>query len=80
MIRSYELGVLLFPASFGQATTFIVSDESCSSSALYLPLPYDLPLVPYTSDDEPWTWDSQHRELPDRFGNMWCPPAGRHGR
>lgn len=80
MIRSYELGVLFFPASFGQATTFVVSNESCSNGALYLPLPYDLPLVPYTRDDEPWTWDSQHRELPDRFGNMWCPPVGRRGR
>ncbi|KAK8758370.1 hypothetical protein V5799_003998 [Amblyomma americanum] len=80
MIRSYELGVLFFPANFGRATTFVVSDESCSNAALYLPLPYDLPLVPYSRDDAPWTWDSQHRELPDRFGNMWCPPVGRRGR
>lgn len=80
MIRSYELGVLLFPENFGQATTFVVSDEAGGNGALFLPLPYDVPLVPYTKDDEPWTWDSQHRELPDRFGNMWCPPVNRRGR
>lgn len=80
MIRSYELGVLLFPANFGQATTFVVSDGSSGNDALFLPLPYDVPLVPYKKDDEPWTWDSQHRELPDRFGNMWCPPVNRRGR
>lgn len=80
MIRSYELGVLLFPGNFGQATTFVVSDEAGGNGALFLPLPYDVPLVPYTKDDEPWTWDSQHRELPDRFGNMWCPPVNRRGR
>ncbi|XP_075545443.1 tyrosyl-DNA phosphodiesterase glaikit [Dermacentor variabilis] len=80
MIRSYELGVLLFPANFGQTTTFVVSDGSSGNNALFLPLPYDVPLVPYTKDDEPWTWDSQHRELPDRFGNMWCPPVNRRGR
>lgn len=80
MIRSYELGVLFLPANFGQATTFVVSDGSSGNGALFLPLPYDVPLVPYTKDDEPWTWDSQHRELPDRFGNMWCPPVNRRGR
>lgn len=80
MIRSYELGILLFPANFGQATTFVVSDGSSGNDALFLPLPYDVPLVPYKKDDEPWTWDSQHRELPDRFGNMWCPPVNRRGR
>lgn len=80
MIRSYELGILLFPANLGQATTFIVSDGSSGNDALFLPLPYDVPLVPYKKDDEPWTWDSQHRELPDRFGNMWCPPVNRRGR
>lgn len=80
MIRSYELGVLLFPANFGQTTTFVVSDWPSGNDALFLPLPYDVPLVPYKKDDEPWTWDSQHRELPDRFGNMWCPPVKRRGR
>ncbi|KAH6936847.1 hypothetical protein HPB50_023726 [Hyalomma asiaticum] len=80
MIRSYELGVLFLPANFGKATTFVVSDGSSGNGALFLPLPYDMPLVPYTKDDEPWTWDSQHRELPDRFGNMWCPPVNRRGR
>lgn len=80
MIRSYELGVLLLPAKFGDATTFVVSEEAGGKNPLFLPLPFDVPLVPYSQDDEPWTWDSQHKELPDRFGNMWCPPAGRHGK
>lgn len=80
MIRSYELGVLLLPSKFGDAATFVVSEEAGAKNALFLPLPFDVPLTPYSREDEPWTWDSQHKELPDRFGNMWCPPAGRHGK
>lgn len=80
MIRSYELGVLLLPAKFGDAATFVVSEEAGGKNALFLPLPFDVPLTPYSREDEPWTWDSQHKELPDRFGNMWCPPVGRHGK
>ena len=46
MIRSYEMGVLLFPDS----------DE------IRLDLPYDLPLTPYEAGDEMWTWDTVHRK------------------
>lgn len=80
MIRSYELGVLLLPSKFGDAAAFVVSEEAGGKNALFLRLPFDVPLTPYSREDEPWTWDSQHKELPDRFGNMWCPPTGRHGK
>ncbi|CAN7937912.1 unnamed protein product [Ixodes hexagonus] len=82
MIRSYELGVLFFPEQFGDARTFLVGfgDGNGGKGCLPLFVPFDVPLTPYGEDDVPWTWDSQHRELPDRFGNMWCPPVGRRGR
>ncbi|EEC09185.1 tyrosyl-DNA phosphodiesterase, putative [Ixodes scapularis] len=81
MIRSYELGVLFFPGQFGDARTFTVGGDSMAGKGcLPLFVPFDVPLTPYGQDDVPWTWDSQHREAPDRFGNMWCPPVNRRGR
>ena len=35
-----------------------------------LRMPYDLPLTPYSPDDEVWSAKSSHTE-PDRFGGVW---------
>ncbi|XP_064482492.1 tyrosyl-DNA phosphodiesterase 1-like [Ornithodoros turicata] len=76
MIRSYELGVLFLPKFFGEASTFVLGGgNGGSSQSLSVLLPFDVPLSPYGVDDEPWTWDSAHKDLPDRNGNMWCPPG-----
>lgn len=77
MIRSYELGVLFLPFQFqNNATTFQVACPSTRTAELSLcgslsfPLPYDLPLTPYESDDQPWLWDVEHKE-PDVLGHTW---------
>lgn len=75
MIRSYELGLLFLPSFFGDAPTFLISPGACKNGrSLPILLPYDVPLTPYEAEDEVWTWDSPHTQLPDRNGNMWCPP------
>ncbi|XP_033734263.1 tyrosyl-DNA phosphodiesterase 1-like isoform X2 [Pecten maximus] len=76
MIRSYELGVLFIPKFFemkGMFRTTCDADSIGGSSAF--PLPYDLPVTPYSKGDKPWIWDIAHKELPDTNGNMWCPPG-----
>jgi tyrosyl-DNA phosphodiesterase-1 len=35
-----------------------------------LRMPYDLPLVPYTTDEKPWCATMQYQD-PDRFGRAW---------
>ena len=76
-IRSFELGVLFIPSlsSSGEECTdhyFHVSNSAKSNSNKF-PIPYTVPLVPYRSKDEPWTWDSPHTHAPDRNGNIWVP-------
>lgn len=72
MIRSYELGVLYLPKYFG--IDAFSSPLQPSENADFFPLPYDIPLEPYSREDEPWIWDIPHIKGPDRYGNMWCPP------
>ncbi|VDQ13576.1 unnamed protein product [Trichobilharzia regenti] len=36
------------------------------------PVPYELPPVEYSSNDEPWIIDEASK-LPDVFGNVWEP-------
>lgn len=55
MIRSYEAGVLIATEDHLPATTFA---------------PYDLPLRPYDSSDEPWTGNVM-RMKPDVLGQRW---------
>ncbi|GFO34675.1 tyrosyl-DNA phosphodiesterase 1-like [Plakobranchus ocellatus] len=77
MIRSYELGVLFLPQYFGYKTSFPVSskleDVEKSEKATF-PLPYDLPPTTYVRGDRPWFVDVPCVDLPDTFGNNWCPP------
>ena len=73
-LRSYELGVLFLPKFIlgGKANHFrVCSYEEDASSGL--PIPIELPMIPYTKEDQPWIWDKVHRDAPDSHGNMWVP-------
>ncbi|XP_060081210.1 tyrosyl-DNA phosphodiesterase 1-like [Ylistrum balloti] len=74
MIRSYELGVLFIPKFFEKKGIFKTSSDVDSIDGVF-PLPYDLPVTPYSKADKPWIWDIAYKELPDTNGNMWCPPG-----
>uniref|UniRef100_T1JFN0 PBZ-type domain-containing protein n=1 Tax=Strigamia maritima TaxID=126957 RepID=T1JFN0_STRMM len=69
MIRSYELGVLFLPNNINGSDTIKLAKSNDSSDFC---MPYDVPLTPYSSYDEPWIWNIAHKALPDRHGNMWC--------
>ena len=78
MIRSYELGVLFIPSlSFDSAEdnkdNYFHILNSSQSNCNKFPIPFTVPLVPYNSKDVPWTWDSAHKDAPDRNGNIWVP-------
>lgn len=75
MIRSYELGVLFLPATFG-LDSFNVKQKFFSSHqepAAAFPVPYDLPPELYGSKDRPWIWNIPYVKAPDTHGNMWVP-------
>ncbi|XP_072032076.1 tyrosyl-DNA phosphodiesterase 1-like [Amphiura filiformis] len=76
MIRSYEIGVLFLPQHFEPESKFFAVGEQTSSSdkQLEFPLPWDVPLVPYTKEDRPWIWDIPYFDKPDSHGNVWAPP------
>lgn len=71
-IQSFECGILLtgdlkpgyLPTQKGTED----HSECCSTSLIRLP--YDLPVEPYTSTDEPWTPWQEYTE-PDLYGNCW---------
>ncbi|XP_067119968.1 tyrosyl-DNA phosphodiesterase 1 [Centruroides vittatus] len=77
MIRSYELGIVFIPEVLCNKNYFMVeNDDDCNDededNGKFF-LPFDVPLDPYEKLDEPWIWNIPHTDLPDRFGNMWCP-------
>lgn len=54
-INSYEAGVLFIPKFIiGQSTFKMDTDESSTTSDKPFPMPYDVPLTPYASDDSPF--------------------------
>ncbi|KAI8053022.1 tyrosyl-DNA phosphodiesterase I [Syncephalis plumigaleata] len=71
MIRSYELGILIAPSFYEENNTSVIlypfdkhqqaSKENTHrvNRMVTIPLPYDLPVVPYDKDlgDVCWTWD-----------------------
>jgi tyrosyl-DNA phosphodiesterase-1 len=87
-VRSYEIGVLFLPSDHEELSngggTFSVATQlpsqghgegsgSSASTGMGLVTPFDLPLTPYTSDDQPWVWNIRHM-TPDCKGNVWTPP------
>ncbi|XP_076359888.1 tyrosyl-DNA phosphodiesterase glaikit [Tachypleus tridentatus] len=78
MIRSYELGVLFMPQYMVSREVFGVPEErNFNMETVSFPVPYDIPLTPYSDKDEIWIWDIPHIKAPDRNGNKWCPPLPR---
>ena len=87
-IRSYEMGVLFLPQSFGAQSFAVASGAGPSDNAdkgsacidasaaayndISVHLPYDVPLTPYRAGDQPWTWDSKHL-AEDSHGRTWEP-------
>lgn len=76
MIRSYELGVLIFPETIGEyrlklAAPGIQNKNIGESNFIPIPIAYDIPLRPYSDDDEPWTVNGEHKK-PDSFGRTFC--------
>jgi tyrosyl-DNA phosphodiesterase-1 len=71
-VSSYELGVLVWPELFGDKANMVPTFMTDSPPVeVKLPgelvigarMPYDLPLVPYAKDDEPWCAMSSYQEL-----------------
>lgn len=77
MIRSYEIGVMFLPEYFvdGGEQFSLVEDQSTEATP-YFPIPWDVPLEPYTKADRPWVWDIPYTDKPDSHGNAWI-PGGR---
>ncbi|RDX62056.1 Tyrosyl-DNA phosphodiesterase 1 [Mucuna pruriens] len=44
--------------------------HSSSEVIIPLPLPYELPPLPYSSQDVPWSWDRQYNKK-DVYGQVW---------
>ncbi|XP_025195114.1 probable tyrosyl-DNA phosphodiesterase [Melanaphis sacchari] len=53
-IMAHEAGVLLLPHFVTGSETFSI-DKTKTRNSPYFPLPFDLPLTPYSSDEKPWT-------------------------
>lgn len=83
-ISSYELGVVVWPALFDdeQRKTVMVPtfrtdtpsidglDNTDTKQVIGLRMPYDLPLVRYKAQEQPWCATSTYSE-PDRKGCIW---------
>lgn len=45
-------------------------DPDSSSEIIRLPVPYELPPKPYSSEDIPWSWDRRYYKK-DVYGEVW---------
>jgi len=77
MIRHYEAGVMFLPwlcDDQQQNVLFQVGESSQEQKENCLqvsfPLPYTLPIKPYSKKDKAWLWDLSYED-PDNFGNKW---------
>ena len=71
-ICSYELGVLVWPELFGEKAAMVPTFKSDTPSitaeqpddlVVGARMPYDLPLVPYAEEDEPWCASKSYEEF-----------------
>lgn len=79
-VCSYELGVLVWPALFGENATMVPTyktdrpaiDAAKPETELIIGarMPYDFPVIPYKKDDEPWCATATYTE-PDWRGETW---------
>ncbi|KAK7582630.1 hypothetical protein V9T40_014075 [Parthenolecanium corni] len=56
-ILNYEVGVLFIPSLLIKKQRFPLTNANSSEDGPEFPLPYDLPLTPYSSGDLPWFID-----------------------
>ncbi|CAB0005704.1 unnamed protein product [Nesidiocoris tenuis] len=56
-ILSYEAGVVFLPTYFFGADYFPLEQEAGDTTPVF-PLPFDLPLTPFTYEDVPWLMDN----------------------
>lgn len=77
-VCSYEIGVLVWPELFGENATMIptfktdtpVNDIGEGVLVVGARMPYDLPIVPYGKNDEPWCATYSYEE-PDWMGQTY---------
>ena len=84
MIRSYELGILVYPELFEETPDEIIHRENRNEKVklknilrkdldtcfedIPICLPYDLPLSRYSEEDRCWNVDLHYEGLLDLFG------------
>ncbi|RKF58030.1 putative tyrosyl-DNA phosphodiesterase [Erysiphe neolycopersici] len=78
-VCSYEIGVLVWPSLFGPCAKFVPTFQTDEPSTLNfsenyetlvgIRMPYDLPVISYHQDDEPWCASSTYNE-PDWKGRF----------
>ena len=85
-VCSYEIGVVVWPALWGPSTEMVPvfkkdtpdgmqgsddrSDEWDLVRQIGLRMPYDLPLVPYSPGEMPWSAELAESK-PDLMGRSW---------
>ena len=78
-ISSWEIGVMVWPALFGQDAKMVSTFQSdvpteaedrSAGTIVGLRIPYNLPLQPYGKDEKPWVATAQYSE-PDWKGRTW---------
>ncbi|KAK4485110.1 hypothetical protein RD792_007720 [Penstemon davidsonii] len=75
MIRSYEDKGSLARSSHVKKTKLVTlawkgNKNEEFTEAIQLPVPYELPPKPYSSEDVPWSWDRQYKQK-DVYGEVW---------
>jgi len=77
MIRHYEVGVMFLPwlcddqqqnVVFQVGAPVQLQKDDCLQVSF--PLPYSVPIKPYSKKDRQWVWDVSYED-PDIFGNTW---------
>ncbi|KAG9247035.1 tyrosyl-DNA phosphodiesterase I [Calycina marina] len=76
-VCSYEIGVMVWPELFGNGAKMVPTFKTDTpvngneeGLVIGARMPYDLPIVPYGMDDEPWCATTTYNE-PDWMGQTW---------
>lgn len=67
-VNNYEMGVLFLPRVMIKRETFPLTSGGGTSVPPF-PMPFDLPLVPYSNQDKPWFYDHLLKVLGQEEGN-----------
>lgn len=78
-VSSYELGVIIWPQLYTEGTEEVkmvptfksdTPSEAEDTTVVGFRMPYDLPLVPYSKDTDPWCCSAAD-DVPDWQGRTW---------